>query len=304
MRPLPALPALGLAALLLALSVPLQLVRDRAYGTDQPVEQILYVQSPEVLKRLVLSFDGLVADIYWMRALQHFGGTRQARASTRKYELLYPLLDLTTSLDPYFTVAYRFGSIFLAEPPPGGPGRPDQAIALLEKGLRASPHKWQYMQDIGFVHYWSRYDYGAAAEWFEKASRQPGAPWFLKPLAATTLAQGGHRGASRVLFEAIAASADNDWMRQDALRRLRQLDAMDAMEQLRSIVGIYRARGGGAPFSWERLVAAGYLRGIPRDPDGFVFDLGQWSGAVSLGEGSTLAPLPDEPPGRFDTPIP
>lgn len=304
MRPLPVLPALGVAALLLALSVPLQILRDRAFRTDQPVEQILYVQSPEVLKRLVLSFDALAADIYWMRALQHFGGTRQARASARKYELLYPLLDLTTSLDPYFSVAYRFGSIFLAEPPPGGPGRPDQAIALLQKGLQTSPGKWQYMQDIGFVHYWSRHDYAAAAEWFEKGSRVPGAPWFLKPLAATTLAQGGHRGASRVLFEAIAASADNDWMRKDALRRLRQLDAMDAMEGLRSIVGVHRARGGEAPFTWEGLVAAGYLRGVPRDPDGFVFELGLWSGAVSLSGRSTLAPLPDEPPGRSGIPIP
>ena len=47
------------------------------------------------------------------------------------------------------------------------------------------------MQDAGFVHYWWRHDYKAAAEWFKRASEVAGAPWFLKSLAATTLAEGG-----------------------------------------------------------------------------------------------------------------
>src|SRR5439155_7737384 len=70
------------------------------------------------------------------------------------YSLLYPVLDITTSLDPRFTIAYRFGAVFLAEAYPRGPGRPDLAVALLEKGIREQPDKWEYMEDIGFVHYW------------------------------------------------------------------------------------------------------------------------------------------------------
>ena len=50
----------------------------------------------------------------------------------KNYDLLYPLLDLVTTLDPRFNVAYRFGAIFLVRAAPGGPGRPDLAIALLE----------------------------------------------------------------------------------------------------------------------------------------------------------------------------
>ena len=82
-----------------------------------------------------------------------------------------------------------------------GPGRPDLAVKLLLKGLGAQPTKWEYMQDIGFVHFWAMQDYKGAAEWFERGSQVPGAAWFLKPLAATTLAQGGHRSASRTLFQ-------------------------------------------------------------------------------------------------------
>src|SRR6476469_802161 len=59
------------------------------------------------------------------------------------YALLYPMRDITTTLDPRFNIAYRFGAMFLAEPYPSGPGRPDLAIALLEKGLRERPDKWE-----------------------------------------------------------------------------------------------------------------------------------------------------------------
>ena len=286
---------LTVAALFLAAAVVLQARRDRAFGTDVPAEQVLYVQSPEVAGRLALSFDALAADVYWIRALQHFGKARKVTAQERNNELLYPLLDMATGLDPHFNIAYRFGAIFLSESKPQGPGRPDLAIKLLEKGMQASPEKWQYMQDAGFVHFWALRDYKGAAAWFERGSKIPGAAWFLKPLAATTLAQGGQRSASRTLFTAIAESGENDWMRKDALRRLRQLDAMDAMDELRQIVAAYRQRGGSPPLTWPALVRAGYLRAIPTDPDGVVFALGPWSGDVSLGEGSKLAPLPDAP---------
>jgi len=248
-----------------------------------------------VARRLALSYDLLAADVYWIRALQVFGSARKTTPQDRDYSLLYPMLDMATGLDPYYNIAYRFGAIFLSEPKPGGPGRPDLAEKLLLKGLQAQPTKWQYMQDIGFVHFWALRDYKSAAAWFDRASKVPGSAWFLKPLAATTLAQGGQRSASRTLFKAIAESGENDWMRKDAQRRLRQLDAMDAMDALRKIAAAYRLRAGGSPVTWEALVRAGYLRAIPTDPDGFVFSLGPWSGDVGLGDGSTLSPLPDAP---------
>lgn len=296
-------PAVLLAAAALgAAAVVTQMQRDKAFHTDKPTAQVLYLQSPEVARRLALSYDTLAADVYWIRALQVFGSARRATQQERDYELLYPMLDMATGLDPHFNIAYRFGAIFLSQPKPNGPGRPDLAIKLLQKGLAAQPTKWEYMQDIGFVHFWAMQDFKGAAEWFERGSKIPGAAWFLKPLAATTLAKGGHRSASRTLFTAIAETGEIEWMRKDAQRRLRQLDTLDAMDELRRIVELYRARGGATPMTWQALVQARYLRAIPTDPDGFVYGLGPWSGEVTLGEGSTLAPLPTEPPHDPGTP--
>jgi hypothetical protein len=123
-----------IAGIVLALStaVALQAARDAAYPRDDgAADQILYVRSGPALDRMALEFDALASDVYWIRAIQHYGGQRLAPPGSRDYSMLAPLLDLTTSLDPYFTIAYRFGAIFLSEAAPGGPGQPDRAIALL-----------------------------------------------------------------------------------------------------------------------------------------------------------------------------
>jgi hypothetical protein len=200
---------------------------------------------------------------------------------------LFPLLDLTTSLDPRFNLAYRFGAIFLAEPAPG-PGRPDLAIALLQKGLAERPDRWEYMQDIGFVHYWWKQDYQTAAEWSRRASEVQGAPWWLKSLAATTLAVGGDRRSSRVMWEAIRESAEIDFLRRDAERHLAQLRALDDIDALQPFVDRVTAQSGTPPRDWLPVVRAAGWRGIPADPTGTPYEIDE-HGRVQLSRSSPLA---------------
>ena len=254
---------------------------------------VLYVRSPEFMKRAALSYRAVAADIYWIRAIQHYGGTNLSTDANKQYDLLYPLLDLTTTLDPYLDIAYGFGAIFLAEPYPGGAGRPDEAIALLQKALRAQPDTWRFAEDIGFVHYWWRQDYPAAADWFERASRMHDAPNWMKPLAAVTLAQGGNRVSSRTLWTQVMTDAGADWLKVQARFRLTQLDAMDAIDALQRAVEVYHARVGAWPQSWQDMVRAGHLRGIPIDSTGHPFRVDPASGVVSLAPDSPLNPLPD-----------
>ena len=279
--------------LLFAAVIGLQALQDGGMSVPAAAtDNLLYVRSPEFTTRAALSYDALVADVYWIRALQHYGGTKLSRDPGRRYDLLYPLLDLTTSLDPYFDVAYRFGAIFLAEPHPAGAGRPDHAIALLMKGLQAQPQKWQFAQDIGFVHYFWLQDYPTAAAWFTRASEIPGAANFLAPMAAVTLAQGGNRESSRRLWQEVLNTAEADWLRTQARFRLTQLDAMDQIAALQGLVHAYRDRAGALPSSWIDVVRAGYLRGIPVDPERRPYVLDPVSGIVTLDPMSPLNPLP------------
>ena len=163
------------------------------------------------MSRAALGFDAILADVYWIRAIQHFGGTRRAQESDKTYKLLYPLLDLTTTLDPHFNVAYRFGALFLSEPYPAGPGRADLAISLLERGLAADPKRWQYAQDAGFVYYWFRQDYKAAAEWFDRAVAD------RRRAVVAALDGGHHAGGGR--RPAVVAAAVAPALRDDRRRR-------------------------------------------------------------------------------------
>jgi hypothetical protein len=302
----------GLSVALLAGAVQLQAARERLYPAPAGDEDALYVRSGSGLRRLTGAYNALAADLYWVRAIQYFGGNKRRLAAepwmpapppliaadVYEYRDLYPMLDITTSLDPRFNIAYRFGAVFLAEPYPSGPGRPDLAITLLEKGLRDRPDKWEYMQDIGFVYYWYLNDYKAAASWFEKAGRLPGAPWWLRSLAATTLAQGGDRQSSRVMWEAILQSAEIDWLRHDAERRLKQLRALDDLDALQRAVDGFSRRAG-PPAGWDALVRARVVPGIPLDPGGTPYVLTA-DGHVRLAQSSPLWPLPVEP-YQFDT---
>jgi tetratricopeptide (TPR) repeat protein len=290
-----------LAAVLLAAAVQLQAARERAYPPGDDTEEALYLRSGLALRRLTGAYNALFADVYWIRAIQHYGGMKlrldkePAPAPHDAFPLLYPLLDITTTLDPRFNIAYRFGSVFLAERYPRGAGRPDLAITLLQKGLAQRPDKWEYMQDIGFVYYWFVKDFHAAASWFQRASEVPGAPWWLRSLAATTLAQGGDRRSSRLMWEAIRQSAEVDWQRKDAERRLVQLQALDILDALQRVVDDYVRRTGETP-DWQALVRARVLRGIPVDPTGTPFALTP-AGRVQLSPSSPLWPPPEEPGG-------
>jgi len=268
-----------------------QILIDGAFERYAPKQPVQWVRSPGVMRRLVLGFDSLAADIYWIRAVQYYGGTKLATAENKDYSMLFPLLDITTTLDPRFNIAYRFGAILLSEDYPNGPGRPDEAIQLLEKGIRESPGKWEYYLYAGFVHYWWRQDPRSAADWFLRASKLPGAPNWIGPLAASVLAEGGEHGAARTLWRQLAQSAQQEWMRRTARIRLLQLDAEVVIDQLQPLVNRFYDGAGRFPTGWNELVRAGLVRGIPLDPTGVAYTVDPVSGIVDVAPGSELFPL-------------
>ena len=134
-------------------------------------KQELLLRSGAALKKLSLGYDSLLADIYWTRAVQYYG-TRVGTPGAN-FDLLWPLLDITTTLDPKLIVAYRFGAIFLSEPGMAGPGRTDLAVELVKRGIAANPDEWHLGTDLGFLYYWRMKDYPDAAAAYFAASKRP-----------------------------------------------------------------------------------------------------------------------------------
>jgi hypothetical protein len=255
----------------------------------------LYIRSGETLKRMALSYDAILADLYWIRAVQYFGGTRLDTRPGKSYDRLYPLLDIATTLDPQFNIAYRFGAVFLAEAYPNGPGQPASAIRLLKKGFAANPTRWQYLHDIGFVYYWWLRDYQAAASWFQRARAVPGAPEWLAPLAAVTLTRGGDRAGARALWERMLETGEHEYLRRIARHRLLQLRVLDDLDALNARLARMREETGHPVTSWAALGPHAGARGEPpRDPAGVPYVLDPATGRASVSKRSPYYPLPLE----------
>ncbi len=230
------------------------------------LQEVLWIPSPKIVKRLSLGYTGLLADIYWTRVVQYFGGKHHARS--QEYKLLEPLLDITTTLDPHLVVAYQFGSVFVAQQPPQGAGDPDAAVALVERGIRENPNSWRLYYGLGFIHYMERHDYKAAQDAFVRGAQVPGAHPFMKVMAAAMAQHAGERETAFYLWTMIHDTSTDRLMRENALRRLESLKVDDDVDQLQALVRNYIARTGHDPANWFEMMSAGWLRGLPVDPRG------------------------------------
>jgi tetratricopeptide (TPR) repeat protein len=248
------------------------------------LEEVLYISSPKVLKRASLGYEGLLADIYWTRAVQYFG-SRHYNSATN-YNLLAPLLEITTALDPHLVPAYHFGASFLAPAPPGGAGQPDRAIQLMQYGIQNNPNDWHLYYDLGFVYYMDLKNYAKASQAFDQGSQVPGSHPFLKLLAAQMAAHAGEYETSRMLWTATYESTQDSLIRQNAIDHLRALKVDEDVTNLQAAVTRFGERTGRLPSSLPELLAAEGLRGVPVDPDGNPYRLTR--------EGRILVEKPDD----------
>jgi tetratricopeptide (TPR) repeat protein len=224
-----------------------------------------------VIKRASLGYDGLLACIYWTRAVQYFGYRHHSFAAS--YNLLAPLLEITTHLDPHLLVAYEFGTSFLAPQPPHGAGQPERAIELMEYGIQNNPDNWKLYYDLGFVYYMELRDYKKAAETFERGSQVPNAHPFLKVMAAQMAQHAGEYETARMLWSATYQTTQDKQIRDNAVEHLRALRVDEDVQHLQEAVTRFGERTGRLPLSMAELVAAEGLAGTPVDPDGHPYKL-------------------------------
>jgi len=207
----------------LALSAVAQNWMDARRRFPQTFEETLYLNSGEALKRASLGFEGLTADIYWIRTLLYFGEKFEQQRGANQYfdvsklDLLEPLLNITVELDPKYITAYRFGAIFLPDI------NADAATRFVERGIRDNPYEWRLYQDLGFVQ-WRRSRFREAAEAYARGARLPGAPAWMETMPALMLAKGGERETAREMFLRLYEGSDDPFIKQVSEEQLMLLD--------------------------------------------------------------------------------
>jgi len=235
------------------------------------LEEVLYIPSPKALKRMSLGYEGLLADIYWTRAVQYFG--TKFHAGAQHYDLLAPLLEITTNLDPHLLVAYQYGGNFLSPSPPHGAGVPRRAIDLMEFGIRNNPDDWHLYYQLGFIYYMDLKDYPRAADAFARGSRVPNAHPWLKVLSGAMAERAGDINTARMMWITTLGSTTDKSIKENAAAHLRALQVYEDVTALESVAARYKEKFGNFPASFGDLTTAGFLRGIPRDPIGHPYKL-------------------------------
>ena len=279
---------LALLLVLLVPAVPWSQTRiDRRAGAFRAQEEVLYLWSGTHVKRLFPGFEGLAADIYWLRTVQYFGGQRLF-AEGRRFDLLRPLIEITTTLDPRLEMAYRYGAIFLSEPSPTGAGRPREGIEILEAGVRNLPGSWRLRQDLGFFEYVYLHDAQRAAAILNEAAELPGAAFWLRTLAADLLVKGGDRAAARRMWQQMFDQAEAGIIKQNAGIRLQILDSLDRGDRLTHLAAEFERRRGRLPARLEELREAGLWKGPLVDAGGAPFGYDPRTGRVFIDKSSPM----------------
>lgn len=209
------------------------------------------------LKGVTPGFDGLIADWYWMRSLQYIGDKLLRAKEDMRIDdlgdanprLLYPLLDSATDLDPHFLAPYTYGAMVLPTL------NPQEAVALLEKGIANNPSQWRLYQHLGFIH-WKLGEFERAAEMYDRGSAVEGAAPFMKLMAARMRTEGGSRETARAIYEDIYNSTENRDVMKLAELRLLQLKALDEIDLIQQALGSRTTGGCQGTTAWRDLGAA------------------------------------------------
>ena len=195
-----------------------------------------FVPSPRFFLDFSPSFRTTIADAYWLQTIQYYG---EHVRSDQEYQRLRPLLDLVTELSPRFERAYLFGAYALLDA-----GEGNAAYKLLERGFARNPNAWRMATNLGIL----MYSFGpedvkreVAADWFEKAAAIPGAPDYVRRIAARLLGEGGETEKAIALYAELYATGD-EYSRKKAIAGLDDILPSDsqarrvALEQVRDLM--------------------------------------------------------------------
>ena len=207
------------------------------------------------LKGYAFGFEGLIADWYWMQALQYLGEKIVRNPDTKisldnlkalNPRLLYPLLDNAVTLDPKFLSVYEYGATVLPAIDK------DKAVNLLENGISENPDEWRLYNYLGFI-YWREGNYEKASQIYSRGAKLPNAPKFMLFMAAKTKSEGGSRETARTVYQQIFDEAQDDQTKENARLRLLHLDSLDEQDAIRAILKDFQAKTGRCANDWREI---------------------------------------------------
>lgn len=219
----------------------------------------------EFLHALGAAEQNMVADYYWIGAIQQLGIARDRYG----YGNVYYYADLVTDLDPGFYWVYAFAATAVTY----NLGHEhwvntDESTRIVLKGLSRFPNDRYLSLLYAYNLMYFSHEYREAGLIVRRLSTTPGAPSYLAPLATRLLAQGGEFNTALEFAETLRNNAQDDQSREFYDRRVKEIRLEAILQRIDAASEAYFKQYGRLAPGLNSLVAAKFLPPLPPDPLG------------------------------------
>jgi hypothetical protein len=177
----------------------------------------LRIPSPERARVFALGFEPVIADYYWIQAVQ-IVGERERRPDAN--QTLGDIVDLVTELDPWVDHPYRFAALWLVE----SPDEVRRANQILARGIAYHPKEWRNRFYLGYNHFFYLDENAEAADVLEGAIRLPGAPDYLGALVSRLRATTDSLETAAVFLRELIEGADDGYALAEYQKALDEIE--------------------------------------------------------------------------------
>lgn len=229
------------------------------------IENMLYLPSGKFLKGAALGFDEMLADLLWIKAIGYFGSHA---VTDQDYSWLSHILDIVTTLDPFFQYPYEFGGVILATEI----GEVDKSNQLLEKGMKnvLETHEryWYFPFFIAFNYMYYKNDYKTAAHYLETTSKFPQSPDYLPLLVSRLYADADEPEVAITFLKEMIEGTDNPELNEKLKLRLNEVINNCNIQFLEKAKANFFLKFFRYPKTIKEMFENGFILYMPVDPRG------------------------------------
>lgn len=142
------------------------------------------------------------SDLMWLAVVQELA--EATRATAADWDRVIRWTNLATDLDRLYFVVYHSVAICLTI----YGKRVDESDAVLLKGRKHLPARWELPFVLGFNAYFARSDAVVGSQWMETAAKLPEAPAFVAALSGRMRFQAGDEDAAIQMLQTMAEQLD------------------------------------------------------------------------------------------------
>jgi hypothetical protein len=244
--------------ILLALIIFLSALSTEIFGLSK--EKNYYVPPYSYLDIMSGNFRPLVAQMFLIRGIMSI-----AEKDPQSFDYILDNLRLAAQLDRKLSYAYVVGGIIA----PRGSQELRRATIFMKRGMETAPDDWRLPFWIGF-NYLQLGDTLKAAEYYRQASALPGAPNYVKSMAARYYYEADKSDIGLVYLESIRNSVKDPHTLQNIDLKISWLQNIVLLEEKAKA---FHNDLGRWPNDLDELVTAGLIDKIPPDPFGKGYEM-------------------------------